>query len=93
MDVAKVAKLARLKLDKDEEKKLGKELGTVLGYIEKLKEVNVDGVLELTQPLETKNVLRDDVVVGFPLEDAAALVGAAPEKKDGYVRVKQIFGE
>lgn len=93
MDVVKVAELARLKLDKEEEKKLGEELGAVLVYIEKLKEVNVDGVSELTHPLETKNALRVDEVVGFPPEDAAALALAAPEHHEGYVKVKQIFNE
>ncbi|MBI5742584.1 MAG: Asp-tRNA(Asn)/Glu-tRNA(Gln) amidotransferase subunit GatC [Candidatus Niyogibacteria bacterium] len=93
MDVNKVAELARLKLDGDEVKKLEQELAAVLGYVGKLKEVNVDGVPELNHPLETVNALRADAVVKFPDEDAAALALAAPEHHEGYVKVRQIFNE
>jgi aspartyl-tRNA(Asn)/glutamyl-tRNA(Gln) amidotransferase subunit C len=93
MDVNKVAELARLKLDNEEVKKLAAELAAVLGYVDKLKEVNIDGVPELNHPLETVNALRDDAVTSFPPEDVAMLVTAAPEKHEGYVKVKQIFGE
>jgi aspartyl-tRNA(Asn)/glutamyl-tRNA(Gln) amidotransferase subunit C len=93
MDVKKIAELARLSLAEGEAKQLGEELSAVLGYIEKLKEVNVNGVPELTHPLETENTFRVNEVVKFPDEDVGALVGAAPEHHDGYVKVKKIFGE
>jgi len=44
IDVKYVAHLARLALAPDEEKKLASQLGNVLGYIEKLKELDVTSV-------------------------------------------------
>jgi len=41
IDVKYVAQLARLALSPDEEKKLGTQLGSILGYIEKLRELDV----------------------------------------------------
>ena len=93
MDVLKVAELARLKLNKEEEEMLGSELTAVLGYIEKLKEANIDGVSELTNPIATQNVISEDVVAEYDPEEVVALTEAAPEKHAGYVRVKQIFEE
>ena len=44
LDVKYVAHLARLQLSADEEKKLSAQLGHILGYIEKLNELDVTGV-------------------------------------------------
>jgi len=44
IDVKYVAHLARLSLTPEEEQKIGAQLGNILGYIEKLKEVDVSGV-------------------------------------------------
>ena len=44
IDVKYVAHLARIALTPDEEKKLGAQLGNILGYIEKLKELDVTNV-------------------------------------------------
>jgi aspartyl/glutamyl-tRNA(Asn/Gln) amidotransferase C subunit len=44
IDIKYVAHLARLHLTPDEEKKLAAQLGGILGYIEKLKELDVAGV-------------------------------------------------
>jgi aspartyl-tRNA(Asn)/glutamyl-tRNA(Gln) amidotransferase subunit C len=44
IDVKYVAHLARLSLSPEEEQKLGAQLGHILGYIEKLKEVDMSGV-------------------------------------------------
>jgi aspartyl-tRNA(Asn)/glutamyl-tRNA(Gln) amidotransferase subunit C len=41
IDVKYVAQLARICFDPDEEKKLGAQLGNILGYIEKLRELDV----------------------------------------------------
>ena len=43
-EVNHIAKLARLSLNKEETDKLQAELSSILDYIEKLKEVDVDGV-------------------------------------------------
>jgi aspartyl-tRNA(Asn)/glutamyl-tRNA(Gln) amidotransferase subunit C len=57
-----VAHLARLSLSPAEEERIGAQLGQVLGYIEKLKEVDVTGVEPTAHPFPLVNVTRPDEV-------------------------------
>jgi aspartyl-tRNA(Asn)/glutamyl-tRNA(Gln) amidotransferase subunit C len=60
LDVAYVAQLARLNLTAEETKLFQKQLGDVLKYAEKLKEVNVEGVEAAAHAVPTFNVFRAD---------------------------------
>jgi len=62
IDVKYVAHLARLALDSEEEQKYGAQLSQVLGYIEKLKEVDVSGVEPTAHAFPLVNVTRPDEV-------------------------------
>ena len=62
IDVKYVAHLARLSLSPDEEQKIGAQLGNILGYIEKLKEVDVTGVEPTAHAFPLVNVTRPDGV-------------------------------
>jgi len=55
-----IAHLARIKLTEQEKTTFGAQLSTVLGYMEKLREVNVDNVEPTSHPLPLVNVMRDD---------------------------------
>ncbi|QQG46152.1 MAG: Asp-tRNA(Asn)/Glu-tRNA(Gln) amidotransferase subunit GatC [Candidatus Niyogibacteria bacterium] len=59
-DVKKAAELSRLKLSAKEEKELSRELESILGYIDKLKEVNVSGVAETSHVFHV-NDFREDI--------------------------------
>jgi aspartyl-tRNA(Asn)/glutamyl-tRNA(Gln) amidotransferase subunit C len=60
LDVAYVAQLARLNLTAEETKLFQKQLGDVLKYAEKLKEVNVEGVEAAAHAVPIFNVFRAD---------------------------------
>ena len=60
IDVKYVAHLARLSLSPEEEQKLGAQLAHILGYIEKLKEVDVTGVEPTAHPFPLVNGTRPD---------------------------------
>jgi aspartyl-tRNA(Asn)/glutamyl-tRNA(Gln) amidotransferase subunit C len=62
IDVKYVAQLARLALSPDEEKKLGTQLGSILGYIEKLRELDVSQVEPTAHAVPLVNVMRPDVI-------------------------------
>ena len=62
IDVKYVAHLARLSLSPEEERKIGAQLGNILGYIEKLKEVDVTGVEPTAHAFPLVNVTRPDEV-------------------------------
>ena len=62
IDVKDVAHLARLELSPDEEKRLETQLGHVLGYIEKLQELDVRQVEPTAHAVPLSNVTRPDTV-------------------------------
>ena len=62
IDINDVAHLARLALTPEEQQKFGAQLGHVLDYIEKLKEVDVSGVEPTAHAFPLVNVTRPDVI-------------------------------
>ena len=60
INVRYVAQLARLALTSEEEQRMGEQLGKVLVYIEKLKEVDVSGVEPTAHAFPLVNVMRPD---------------------------------
>jgi len=89
--VRTVAKLARLELCDDEVAKFSVELSSILGYIEKLGELDTDGVEPLAHCLPIHNVFREDVVKPS-LENDAALANA-PARHDEYFKVPKILDD
>lgn len=58
--VEHIAELARLNLTEDEEEKFAKELSKILEAFSEIKQVNTENVKPSFQPIEIKNVLRED---------------------------------
>jgi aspartyl-tRNA(Asn)/glutamyl-tRNA(Gln) amidotransferase subunit C len=88
IDVNYVAHLARLSLSPEEAKKFGAQLVNVLGYIEKLKEVDVSAVEPTAHAFPLVNVTRQDEV--RPSMDHDAALGNAPAKANGLFIVPKI---
>jgi len=87
-DVKYVAHLARLSLTPEEEQKFGAQLGQVLGYIEKLREVDVSQVEPTAHAVPLVNVTRPDKVCpSISNEDA---LRNAPAKANGLFLVPKI---
>jgi len=60
--VRKVAKLARLELSDKELERFSKDMEEITKAFSVLKKVKTDGVEPTFQPVERKNVLRDDII-------------------------------
>ena len=88
IDVKYVAHLARLALSREEEQQLGSQLGNILGYIEKLKEVDVTGVEPTAHPFPLVNVVRSDEV--HPSLSNAEALRNAPAQSNGLFIVPKI---
>jgi aspartyl-tRNA(Asn)/glutamyl-tRNA(Gln) amidotransferase subunit C len=58
--VLHVARLARLELSEDEVERMSGELTGILGHIEKIGELDLDGVKPTSHVVEVTNALRDD---------------------------------
>ena len=88
IDVKYVAHLARLGLTPAEEEKLGAQLGQILGYIEKLNQLDVSNVEPTAHAVPLVNVTRpDETRPSLSNEDA---LRNAPAKASGLFLVPKI---
>lgn len=88
IDIKYVAHLARLSLTPEEEQKIGAQLGHVLGYIEKLKEVDVSNVDPTAHAFPLVNVTRaDEIRPSLTNEEA---LSNAPATANGLFMVPKI---
>jgi len=75
-------------LTPDEEKKLSAQLGNILSYIEKLRELDVTGVEPTAHAMPMTNVTRpDEVRPSLPHDDA---LRNAPAQANGLFMVPKI---
>lgn len=88
IDVKYVAHLARLALSPGEEQKMSAQLGNILAYIEKLKEVDVSGVEPTAHAFPLVNVTRPDAV--RPSMDPQDALRNAPAEANGLFLVPKI---
>jgi aspartyl-tRNA(Asn)/glutamyl-tRNA(Gln) amidotransferase subunit C len=87
--VAKVAKLARIRLTDAEEESLAAEIGNVLSYVEQLQKVDVEGVEPLAHCLPLDNAFRaDEPVPCLTADDALA---NAPKRAGDFYSVPAIL--
>lgn len=89
-DVLNLAKLAKLKLTEEEITKYQTELSEILGYVEKLSEANVDGLQPTTQVTGLTNVMRQDTVRNYGM-DQAALLKNVPNRKGNNIQVRRVL--
>ncbi|GAB4352095.1 MAG: Asp-tRNA(Asn)/Glu-tRNA(Gln) amidotransferase subunit GatC [Oricola sp.] len=86
--VKRVAKLARIAVTDEEAAKMEGELNTILGFVEQLNEVDVEGVEPMTSvtPMEMKK--RADIVTdGNKADD---IVANAPATEDNFFLVPKV---
>ncbi len=91
IDVAYVAKLARLALTSDEVVRFGAQLGALLEHVAALETLPVADVPATAQIIPQSNVMRDDVV--RPSLDRETVLRGAPKREGSYIRVPRIIGE
>ncbi|MEJ0033054.1 MAG: Asp-tRNA(Asn)/Glu-tRNA(Gln) amidotransferase subunit GatC [Bacteroidota bacterium] len=85
----KLAHLSRLEINEKDEPKLLQDLSNIVTFVEKLNEVNTDGVEPLTTMSHEINALREDEV-GEHLTHEEALKNAPVKDKD-FFRVPKVI--
>jgi len=81
-DVKKVARLSRIAVPEEKLESLAGELNGIMGWIEQLNEVDVEGVEPLTSVVETSLPMREDIVTdGNRREEVLA---NAPKSDEGF---------
>ena len=97
IDVAYVAKLARLELTPGEVRTFGEQLGSLLEHVKTLERLPLADVPATAQVIPSRNVARDDVA--RPSLQHAVVMQGAPKVNGtlcverGYFRVPRIISE
>lgn len=86
--VKKVASLSRLRESDERLEALAGELNSILGWIEQLNEVDVEGVEPMTTAIDMPTPLRDDVVTDGAIVEQ--VVANAPKSVDGFFVVPKV---
>lgn len=85
----KTAHLARLEFDENSAESMMADMSKIITWVEKLNEVDTEGVAPLTTMSHEINVLRDDEVKPH-LSHGRALKNA-PKKDSDYFRVPKVM--
>ncbi len=88
-EVQHVARLARLHLTDEEAERMREQLDAILAYIDKLRELDVEGVEPTAHAVPLINVMRDDVLVPCLLQEQA--LANAPDRAGEFFRVPRII--
>ncbi len=88
IDVAYIAKLAKLDLTAEETERFSTDLNRILGYVAQLGEWDTSGVEPMYHPLPVFDAVRSDTA-GQSLSNETALANA-PAEEDGQFRVPKV---
>lgn len=86
--VRDIAHLARLEFDAQGEEKMITDMNRMIGFVEKLSELNTDGIEPLIYMTDEVNHLREDEVTE-PLSHKAVLMNA-PKHDSDYFKVPKV---
>ncbi len=86
--VRRVAKLARIRVEEADLAQLAQELGGILGWIEQLNEVDVDGIDPLTGAAQMAMRLRPDEVTDGGIPEL--VLGNAPDRAGTFYAVPKV---
>lgn len=84
----RVAKLARIRVEEDELEALAGEFNTILGFIEQLNEVDVDGVEPMTSVTPMRLKRRADEVTAGGMSQK--ILSNAPDAREGFFAVPKV---
>lgn len=82
--------LAKLSLNEEEKRKAKLDMQKMLDYVEKLDELDTEGIAPLSHIFEEKNIFREDVVTNG--DNKEAMLANAPKAKEGQYQVPKTIG-
>ena len=81
-DVRKIARLSRIAVTEDQMESLADDLSGIMGWIEQLNEVDIEGVEPMTSVVAAKLPMREDVVTDGNIQDQ--VLANAPKSDEGF---------
>ncbi len=89
-EIERLAFFARIKLDREELSNVPQEIQSILEYIQKLSDVDTEGVEPLFHFPELENITRDDIAKTVDKEVQKRMMRMGKDKDD-YLRVESIL--
>jgi aspartyl-tRNA(Asn)/glutamyl-tRNA(Gln) amidotransferase subunit C len=90
IDVGYIASLSRIELDPADKERLQHDMEAIIGYIEQLSELNVDGIEPTAHAVPMTNVWREDRA-GAPFDRDAMLKNAPATIDEELLKVPQVL--
>ena len=88
--IENVCILAKLSLHEEAKEKAKEDMQKMLDYVEKLDDLDTDGVEPLSHIFGDQNVFREDVVTNG--DNKEAMLANAPKAKEGQYQVPKTIG-
>ena len=89
--VRHIGKLSRIELTEEQVEMFSRQLAGILGYFDKLQELDTVGVEPMAHAVEIRNVFGDDAV-GESLPPDQALANA-PQRDGDFFKVPKVIGD
>lgn len=87
--VKRIAELAKLKFNAEDEDKILADLNRMLEFVDKLNELDTDGVEPLIYMTDERNVLRKDELIERISHEEA--LHNTPQKDSDFIRVPKVL--
>ena len=89
INIDQTAELARLSLKPAEREKLGKDLESILAYVDQLKELNTESIQPTSHVLAIENVFRQDKTKKTDVREA--VLSHAPKRESNFFKVPKVI--
>ena len=89
-DVLRLAQLSSLELNETEIDGLRIDISNILGYVEKLNELNTDGIEPTYQITGLENVWRSDEEINYGVT-REEMIARAPESSENQIKVPKVL--
>ncbi len=86
--IGRIARLARIRIEDWQAEQLGHELNSILGWIEQLNEVDIEGVKPLTGVAQVALAMREDAVTDGGLVEE--VLANAPDRAGSFYAVPKV---
>jgi len=84
-----IAKLAKISISEEEKNKFVPQLSKIITYIEKLSELDTEGISPMSSVIATKNVFREDETK--PSMQRDDVLANAPASQNGFFKVPKVI--
>ena len=91
-DVRRVAALSRLALSDEQLESARTQMGAVLGHMDTLKKLDLEGVEPMVYPSDICNRMDEDIVRPNAAIPTSVLMAMAPDTAPPYVKVPKVIG-